>query len=57
VLIIAERLHQRPLTTGHLLIAVLESADERTIAIINSLPEPATITAAIIDALAHETET
>jgi ATP-dependent Clp protease ATP-binding subunit ClpA len=57
VLIIAERLHHRPLTTGHLLIALLESADERTTAITTSLPEPATVTAAIIDALADETET
>lgn len=57
VLIIAERLHTRPLTTGHLLTALLESPDERTTRITNSLPDAGTVTAAIIDAAADETET
>ena len=57
VLIVAERVNRRSLTTGHLLIALLESPDERTTVITNSLPDAGTITAAIIDDLAGETET
>jgi len=57
VLVIAERIGHRSLTTGHLLIALLESQDKRTAEIANSLPEIDAITAAIIDALAHTNET
>ena len=51
VLIIAERLGHRPLTTGHLLLAMLESPDEHTSEITRSLPDVREITAAVIDAL------
>lgn len=57
VLTVAERLQHRPLTTGHLLIALLEDPDERTTGIVDSLPDAATITAAIIDVLARASET
>jgi ATP-dependent Clp protease ATP-binding subunit ClpA len=57
VLIIAERLDHRPLTTGHLLIALLESPDDRTTEMINWLPDPSTITAAIVNLLADRSET
>jgi ATP-dependent Clp protease ATP-binding subunit ClpA len=51
VLIIAERLGHRPLTTGHLLIAILESPDENTAEITSLLPDSREITAAVIGAL------
>lgn len=55
VLIIAERLGYRPLTTGHLLIAILESRDEHTAEITSLLPDIREITAAVIDAMrGHE---
>lgn len=57
VLIIAERLDHRPLTTGHLLIALLQRPDETSSEIAQSLPELSTIIAAIIDALADDEET
>ncbi len=57
VLVVAERIGHRPLTTGHLLIALLESQDERTAEIANSLPEIDAITVALVDALAHTNET
>jgi ATP-dependent Clp protease ATP-binding subunit ClpA len=57
VLIIAERLNHRPITTGHLLVAILESRDEHISEITNSLPDAGTLTAVIIDAVADETET
>jgi ATP-dependent Clp protease ATP-binding subunit ClpA len=57
MLIIAERIDHRPLSTGHLLIALLENPDERTEEIVESLPQLATITEAIIDALAIDDET
>lgn len=57
VLIIAQRLDQRPLTTGHLLIAILESGDESTSEIVSLLPAVREITAAVIDALPREEET
>jgi ATP-dependent Clp protease ATP-binding subunit ClpA len=50
VLIIAERLSHRPITTGHLLIAILESPDEHTSEITSLLPDVSEITAAVIDA-------
>jgi ATP-dependent Clp protease ATP-binding subunit ClpA len=51
VLIIAERLSHRPFTTGHLLIAILESPDEHTSEITRSLPDARDLSAAVIDAL------
>jgi ATP-dependent Clp protease ATP-binding subunit ClpA len=56
-LIIAERLDHRPLTTGHLLIAILQSGGERTSEIIGALPDVREITAMVIDALRGEAET
>jgi hypothetical protein len=57
VLIVAERLSHRPLTTGHLLIAILESPDEHTSEITNSLHDVREIATAVIDALPGEEET
>jgi ATP-dependent Clp protease ATP-binding subunit ClpA len=57
VLIIAERLHHRPLTTGHLLTAIVESPDDRASEIMKSLPDVTTIKAAIVESLAAEPET
>jgi ATP-dependent Clp protease ATP-binding subunit ClpA len=51
VLVVAERLGHRALTTGHVLIACLERPGGRTSDIISSLPGIAEITAAVIDAL------
>jgi ATP-dependent Clp protease ATP-binding subunit ClpA len=51
MLIVAERINHRALTTGHLLIAILESPDERTGTITSALPDAREITAAVIDAL------
>lgn len=62
VLIIAERLDHRALTTGHVLIAILErrrlgpnldrrDLDEHASEIIRSLPDIGEVTAAVIDAL------
>jgi ATP-dependent Clp protease ATP-binding subunit ClpA len=57
VLIIAERLSHRPITTGHLLITILESPDEHTSEITSSLPEIRDIATAITDALPRDEET
>ncbi len=57
VLVIAERLDHRPLTTGHLLIAILESPDEHTGEIAGLLPDVREISAALIDALPGHEET
>ena len=57
MLIIAERIDHRPLSTGHLLIALLENPDERTNEIVESVPELAAMTVPIIDALANDDET
>jgi ATP-dependent Clp protease ATP-binding subunit ClpA len=57
VLIIAERLGHRALTTGHILIAILEHPDEHTSEIISSLPGTREITAAVIDVLPGEEDT
>jgi ATP-dependent Clp protease ATP-binding subunit ClpA len=57
VLIIAERLNHRPLTTGHLLIAILESPDENTGEIMGSLPDVHEITAAVINVMPGQDET
>ena len=55
VLIIAERLDHRALTTGHLLLAILERYAYLTIDFINALPPIREITAAVIEALpGHE---
>jgi ATP-dependent Clp protease ATP-binding subunit ClpA len=56
VLIIAQRLSHRPITTGHLLIAILESPDEHTNEITSLLPDVSEITAAAIDALPGQEE-
>lgn len=54
VLTVAERLGYRPLTTGHVLIAILERPDEYTSGIISSIPALREVTA-VIDALpGHE---
>jgi ATP-dependent Clp protease ATP-binding subunit ClpA len=57
VLVIAERLGYRTLTTGHLLIAILENPDDRASEITRSLPDIDEIAAAVIDALPDEEET
>jgi ATP-dependent Clp protease ATP-binding subunit ClpA len=57
VLLIAERLHSRPLTTGHLLIAMLESPDQHTSEIASALPDIHEIATAVIDALPGEENT
>jgi ATP-dependent Clp protease ATP-binding subunit ClpA len=51
VLIIAERLDHRTLTTGHVLLAILERYAYLTVDFVNSLPPIREITAAVIDAL------
>ena len=51
VLITAERLGHRALTTGHVLLAILERAGEHASEIISSLPGIREITAEITDAL------
>jgi ATP-dependent Clp protease ATP-binding subunit ClpA len=51
VLVIAEFLGHRALTTGHILIAALERSDEQASEITRSLPGIREITAAVIDAL------
>jgi hypothetical protein len=56
VLVIAERLDHRPLTTGHLLIAIVESSDEHAGEITRLLPDVRKITAAVIDALPGQEE-
>ena len=50
VLIVAERLGHRALTTGHVLVAILERPDEYTSDIISSVPGIREVTA-VIDAL------
>jgi hypothetical protein len=57
VLVIAERLGHRALTTGHILLAILERADRHISEIISSLPDTRAITAAVIDALPGEEDT
>lgn len=54
VLIIAERLNHRALTTGHLLNAILERPDEHTSQITRALPSISDLTARVIDALPGE---
>ena len=68
VLMIAERLDRRAVTTGHLLIAILErrrlgpnldrrDLDEHASELTSSLPDIREITAAVIDALSGEEDT
>jgi ATP-dependent Clp protease ATP-binding subunit ClpA len=57
VLIIAERLDHRALTTGHVLLAILERYAYLTIEFISALPGIREITAAVIDALPGEEDT
>jgi ATP-dependent Clp protease ATP-binding subunit ClpA len=57
VLVIAERLGHRALTTGHVLIAILERPGEHASEIISSLPGIREITAAVIDALPGQEDT
>jgi hypothetical protein len=57
VLVIAERLDQRVITTGHVLIAILEHPGEHTSEVIGSLPDVPELTAAVIDALPSEEDT
>ncbi|MGN6792100.1 MAG: Clp protease N-terminal domain-containing protein [Streptosporangiaceae bacterium] len=54
VLLIAERLGHRALTTGHVLLAIVERAGEHISEIISSLPDTRELTAAITDALPGE---
>ena len=51
VLVVAERLDHRALTTGHLLIAILESLGDQPSEITRPLPDVREITAAVINAL------
>jgi hypothetical protein len=57
VLIIAERLDHRALTTGHVLLAIFERYAYLTIEFISSLPCIREITAAVIGALPGEEDT
>jgi ATP-dependent Clp protease ATP-binding subunit ClpA len=57
VLVIAERLEQRALTTGHLLIAILESPDDRSAEITRTLADAREVAAAVIELLPREEET
>jgi ATP-dependent Clp protease ATP-binding subunit ClpA len=54
VLIITERLGHRALTTGHVLLAILERYAYLTIEFVSSLPDIREITAAVIHALPGE---
>jgi hypothetical protein len=54
VLVIAERLDHRPLTTGHLLIALVQHADERGSGITRSLPSASETAVAVAEALPGE---
>lgn len=56
VLIVAERLDYRTVTTGHLLIAILERPDERSREIMSILPNASEISAAVLDALPDKPE-
>jgi Clp amino terminal domain, pathogenicity island component len=57
VLIIAERLGHPAITTGHLLLAILERYAYLTIDFLSELPPIREITAAVIDALPGEEDT
>jgi len=51
VLKIADRFAHRDLSTGHLLLAILENPDEKTAELIDSLPDAQRIAAEVIEAL------
>ena len=51
VLVVAERLGYRPLTTGHLLIAIFENPDADTAKLLASLPAAQEIVEAVIDGM------
>ncbi|MGH3495122.1 MAG: hypothetical protein ACRDQ1_18075 [Sciscionella sp.] len=51
MLVIAERLNHWRLTTGHLLIALLQHSDKRASQITRSLPSLSEITAVVAEAL------
>ena len=57
VLIIAERLSHPALTTGHVLLAILERYAYLTVEYINALPPICDITAAVTDALPGQEDT
>jgi ATP-dependent Clp protease ATP-binding subunit ClpA len=57
VLIIAERLERPALTTGHVLLAILERYSYLTVEFISALPPIREITAAVIDALPGQEDT
>jgi ATP-dependent Clp protease ATP-binding subunit ClpA len=57
VLRVAERVGHRTLTTGHILIALLERPGEQATEIISSLPGIGDISAAVIDALPGQEDT
>lgn len=57
VLIIAERLDHRALTTGHVLLAILERYAYLTIDFLTELPPIGEITAAVIEALPGQEDT
>lgn len=54
VLTVAERVGHRALTTGHLLIALLQSRDKRTGEMVSSLPDAGEMIAAVTGALPGE---
>jgi ATP-dependent Clp protease ATP-binding subunit ClpA len=54
VLIVAERVHHGTLTTGHILIAILERPDARTSEFVSSLPDAGEIIAEVTGALPGE---
>lgn len=56
VLVVAERLGQRSLSTGHLLITVLESHDDNVSEITGLLPDGRELAAAVIGALRGQEE-
>ncbi len=56
VLVVAERLSQRAVSTGHLLVAILANPGESTSEIIRSFPNARGIVAAVIDALPGDEE-
>lgn len=57
VLIIAERLERRAVTTGHVLLAILERYSYLTVEFISALPPIREVTAAVIDALPGQEDT
>jgi ATP-dependent Clp protease ATP-binding subunit ClpA len=54
VLKVADRLGHRSLSTGHLFVAVLENPDDKTVEILEALPNAQQIAAEVIEALPGE---